>query len=178
MTIYRLPDTLGGAECEIVSDHIPGYPSYVAVAVDKGRSVIVPSDWLTEVRPKLPPEPPDDSTVRIAETRPHVYHRDDHGGDSRAAYRWYVPGGDAARSWADLCALGLPVLLVPDPAAGAEPSGEGTCHTDRRVLLRVRLSGYVVCVEVYEDGQRQSVELTPEDAESVARTLWAAAEKA
>jgi len=81
---------------------------------------------LGEVKPALPPEPPNFSTVRVGKA---AFVRNDGSGGAN----WYGPGGWLG--WPALCETAMtdtgfpPVLLVPDPVAEA-PDLPFTAHDE------------------------------------------------
>lgn len=119
MTTWKFPDVLGGEEHdehERVSGGTEAPIGTVAFHIN-GCLVCVAIALLTEVKPTLTPEPPNDSAVRVGR---QIYRRDD-----LAAYNtegstanWYGAGFTAPNTWADLCTQSAPdgpVLLVPAP---------------------------------------------------------------
>jgi hypothetical protein len=176
---YRLPDSLGGGVCEIVQNDVDGFPSYVGVAAVPRPTpclvYFVPAPELTPVEPELLPEPPVGSGVWV---QPLDF--DPVAGIilRRYADGWTAPGapaGTPGEDWARVCSLSIqpPVLLIPDPAAGAEPSGVWKCqHCRGRFIVDGLDIGVGLDDEVYDHS------LSPEDGESAAVVLLAAARAA
>jgi hypothetical protein len=132
---------------------------------------------LTKVEPELPPEPPVGSVVRCGLL---TYERvqgtnDDYDQEFDA---WLVPGGEVPSTWEMVCKNALPVLLVPDPAAGAKSSGDWRdADEGEDATLRIgwlpdgKVGVYVLNALRVIQGD---VVLSREDAEAAGRTLLAA----
>lgn len=109
---YRLPEVFGTREIVMVSRE-PGGIIHGRVFLDDGRygDVAFNEQMLIKVEPPEPPEPAKGSVVI--------------DGDGTAWQRgyedWMGPEGRYG-DWAHLCEIskGMPVRLVPDPAAGVE----------------------------------------------------------
>jgi hypothetical protein len=116
VTTYLLPSALGGTKRKAHHERSqPGAPA-AGFYID-GEVVWIPLTLLTEVAQPLPEEPPDDSIVRVGD---EVYWRQA-GPFHDESLRWLEFGPDAAwRSWAEVCARGTPVRLVPDLAEPVE----------------------------------------------------------
>ena len=121
-TTYLLPSALGGTKREAHHERAQPGGQAAGFYVD-GEVVWIPLTLLTEVAQPLPEEPPDDSIVRVGD---EFYWR-----QADESLRWLEFGPDAAwRSWAEVCARGTPVRLVPDLA---EPVGLPWEHKDRHL---------------------------------------------
>lgn len=109
---------------------------------------------LTEVKPALPPEPPNFSTVRVGKA---AFVRNDGSGGAN----WYGPGGWLG--WPALCETAMtdtgfpPVLLVPDPVAEAP---------DLKLPWRCELPGGDIYVGDYLNDSRVWVKVTDQHDES------------
>jgi hypothetical protein len=173
---YRLPDSLGGHPCQIVDENNTG-EVVVKLTVDGlTMTLILLGSHLVRVKPELPPEPPHASVVLSGPVDAGVaraWQRDDFGPDNNEEARWYQAGGRLAISWAHLCMVKPPVLLIPDPAAGAEPRGEWQ-DADRAVSAKLYIAaGGAGITDLALGGE--TIQLSREDAESAGRTLLAAA---
>jgi hypothetical protein len=178
---YRLPVSLGGAtlaEHRRVDGSTEAPPGTVAFLLN-GCLVCVARGLLTQVEPALPPpEPPVGSVVRcVVQGVSHAVERLDdetpHPSDP-----WY-PRLFGWLSWADVNAEGTPVLLVPDPAAGADTGGRFPDTSDApRALVGLLKNGGVRLVVVDSHDESASVDLSREVTEALGRTLLAAARAA
>lgn len=176
---YRLPDSLGGAPCEIVTQDVDRQDRvrvWVKTGEDVGDYIELHRRLLVEVEPTLPPEPPVGRCVGIemVEAEPTygvVFRRYEPG--------WAAPGDESGEhlTWAEVYSYGStpPVLLVPDPAAGAATSGEWRCLNYKNDAFEVELVEGESRVEVRTNGW---VYLSADDAESAAAVLLAAARAA
>lgn len=117
MTLYKLPDWLGGHKCQALNENGQG----VLVEIDQyeGQRIIVPRDLLTEVKPPLPPEPPDGT---VYGNGADAWIRCD-GPEVDQPGRWWLTGSDVPDRWADHVG---PLVskpgwrrYVPDPADDA-----------------------------------------------------------
>lgn len=124
--------------------------------------VWVPRSALTKVTPPLPTEPPVGSFVNAGST---VLHRRDSAGID-----WWDLINQCWLTWAQVCDLGTPVLLVPAPAPAALPWSGTSLYG---IGLTVRL-GDPINVEV--GGALAS--LGPDMARKFARALNTAADEA
>lgn len=102
---YRLPDALGGGEFGgyvhggVATFEVPGV----------GR-VMLPEESVAEVAPPLPPEPKAlASVVQIGAS--FFEKRDD------AGINWFDVGANTWVTWEQVCSVGTPTVLVPDPFA-------------------------------------------------------------
>jgi len=187
---YRLPDWLGGAECALVrGDHefregaVLGGSTEVRITAGvsggTGVTMTVPRRILTRVEPALPPEPPVGSVVWVQEL-----DRDLQAGIILRRYvpGWCSPGSDdAPYDWAGVCALSTtpPVLLVPDPAAGADTEGRFPGTTNGPYAFVAGLNGGRVRLRVVDShDESATVDLSREVTEALGRTLLAAARAA
>jgi hypothetical protein len=169
---YRLPDSLGGHECQIVDENNAG-EVVVKLKVDGlAMTLILARHWLA----KIEPEPPVGSVVWV---QPLDF--DPVAGIilRRYADGWTAPGEEDDpdfHDWAKVCSLSIqpPVLLIPDPAAGAATSGTWKCATGVGNVLSVTEPDDDGDVQVAIPGYK-TVWLSHEDAESAGRTLLAAA---
>jgi hypothetical protein len=176
---YRLPDSLGGGECTIVSqdvDRTYRVRVWVKTGDDVGDFIEVPRSLLVEVEPQLPPEPPVGSVVRChGEATVIEYYE-------RARIGWLLLNvfTGAGVSWAELHRLWPTVtLLIPDPAAGVEPHGMFPANVDApRAMVDLLSSGGVRLRIIDSHDESASVGLNPELTEALARTLLAAARAA
>ncbi len=179
MTTYRLPEALGGGEMESdegLGDGTVRNPSLIGFCIDD-HWFWVAEGLLTKVAPPLPEEPPVGSVVRAhfrlpgddADLEdPWVF---EHSADTRENH-WYGAGLGEGFTWAAVCALGTPVLLIPDPfAEPVELPWELPVYGD---TLTVAVDGIGVGLG-YSDGVGR---LTTGDARVAARALWTAADKA
>jgi len=190
VTRYRLPEALGGGEVEGrlirtgVSVGVGSWPVILAQVEGIGE-ISVPVSAVTEVKPPLPKEPPNFSTVRIGS---RAYVRYDLLPDE---LNWY--GSHGRNSWAELVAKSMestgfpPVVLVPDPLAEPVklPWHAVDPHSYHRVQVRVSDADFA------EDGAppRQTVawvaaghthagsHISAPVARDMARALWAAADQ-
>ena len=107
MARYRLPEALGGGECIFYAKgYAPGCVIVELVDVAPGLRVEIEEVALTEVKPPLPPEPPNG-----------VVYIEGWGYWQKFSGFWEGTVSRKCNSWADVCALGTPVRLVPDPFA-------------------------------------------------------------
>jgi hypothetical protein len=169
---YRFPPELGGGEHEAawaapglddpaVGDipfNLPGF----------SRRLWLPLEVLTKIQPDAPPP---GSIVQIG-TR-FFQRRDDAGID------WQDLASGIWQTWAQACEGGSPIRFVPDPFADSvelpwqeeDPDG-----ATARVAVR--------STEMYRHAPRVRVEaadgcdFSPDEARSMARALWAAADVA
>lgn len=121
MTTYKI----------VIAEEVEGTPSIdgmVAVTV-QGLRVRLPLGLLTEVKPPLPEEPPVGAVVRADFAAPDVARQlwvFEHAEiPAPNGNSWYGAGRDEAFSWADICALGTPVSLIPAPEPVELPWGYG-----------------------------------------------------
>lgn len=106
-TTYLLPHLLGGGKLDARRHRDDDGVKSAGFYVD-GELVWVPLTLLMEVAPPLS-EPPPKAVVLVGDDPGLVYRRYGAG--------WAEPGGGDLLRWADVCALGAPVRLVPDPLA-------------------------------------------------------------
>lgn len=174
MTIYRLPDWLGGHKCRALNEG----DKEVLVEIDQYESarIIVPRDLLTEVKPPLPPVP-DVLAVAIGD---HVFCRDD---DLDGPF-FACPGAPVCHKrtydWAELNELareeGKPIIpLVPDLADDA-PELPWDCDDamedgDLLIIEPARRTDLAAFIKTSRDGVR----LTATHARQAAAVLLRAA---
>lgn len=168
---YRLPDALGGGECVYHADGIDN-DRIVVELVDTvpGLRLELELSVLTEVKPPLPPEPPQLVTVRVGA---RAFVRDDLV-LSRAS--WVGP--DGRHTWSELCDLAQqktgfpPVLLVPVPEPVELPWS--TPFLLGATGVRVFIGDSSIRVEVLG----KHIGITTAEAREMARALWTAADAA
>jgi hypothetical protein len=90
MTLYRLPDNLGGREVDCTLYEKDGN-TWLWFSLDGTWMVHVREEALTKVVPPLPPEPAD-GTDWLADTI--VFSRRDGWHATRGEQRWYSTDGD------------------------------------------------------------------------------------
>lgn len=147
MTRYRLPDALGGGEIEaeeMWGGCAGGRPEYL-VAGSRITITMPEGTPMEAVAPPLPPEPPVGTVVLVGMVFEQVLRRYEHG--------WAGPGDERGEyaTWAEVCSLGTPVLLVPDPLAGAPELP----WTDAGISVSVKVGVEVITrgqVRVVADG--------------------------
>jgi len=174
---YTLPD-LAGVEVQILPrPQGPRPDGRVDVTVIQwGRgpiTVTLPHRLLTPVKPPLPPEPPDTSVVRNPdpELSVRVYERDDRS--CQYPRVWFAAGDEEASTWAEVCALGTPVLLAPDPFT--EPVNLPFTVTDedgdKLTVHGARHVGAVITIQ-HAHGVAATMSLTHDQASHVMGALW------
>lgn len=114
MTTYKLPEIIGGAEVEATeqwSGCAGAQPEYLV----GGITITMPVGVLLEqVKPPLPPEPPDDNVVRTPGG--HVWQRCDDAAEAATMPTRPWRNEDMGwESWAGVCDYGTPVPLLPAP---------------------------------------------------------------
>ena len=179
---YRLPDELGGHECKVRQRHAVSWggeaadPDAATVDVQiRGErlSFVVPLDWLTEVKPPLPPEPTELGYYLATELsgKVEIFER-------RQAYWWKLTANLLPRgvcSWKDIhddTRLTF-VRLVPDPLAELVelPAKFGRISVDTQSgLVRIHDKGI--------NGRATYGDFGPANAREFARAVWTAANQA
>jgi hypothetical protein len=131
-TTYQLPILPG----EMVAHHRKNYAGtdYAGFYVE-GEIVWVPVSLLVEVKPPLPTEPPVGAVVRADFKAPDMPDIEswvfEHGEiPAPNGNSWCGAGRDEAFSWAEICALGTPVRLVPAPEPVELPWNFGPVGVD------------------------------------------------
>ncbi len=180
-TRYRLPDNMGAHWVAVIHKG----PDYWDVVVDLGDESFpaqLPGSVL--VVPPEPPEPPMHSVVLVdnpADTTTSGYTQ----GSVMRRYLggWSAPAGAGTLwTWAELCATGTPVLLVPAPGPIALP---WTCPDveDEGDGLTIQVCGPVrgfaanVIVRVStEMGEALGIALGADQLRELARAATAAAD--
>jgi hypothetical protein len=183
MTRVGLPDWLGGGEGEAPDTdgevvRVTKYGPDEEMAV-----VVIQREHLTGLAPELPEEPPNGSVVGIGEPcGASLWQRDvDEYEERDERGEWQGLHDKCWYSWVDICALGTPVRLVPDPAANVElpwrvPANEVSVGAE--VIVDVNDDGEVVeRVRLVMGGYHQTL-FTPAGARAKAGALAAAADAA
>lgn len=172
---HRLTVTLG-PDCWIYPDQSPGVVRVKTRVNVDGEEVwataIVPARLLDKVEPPLPPEPPMGAVVTLTPKRPaeRVFSRDDESSPYKSE-PWF--GEDGWWSWEEICSLGTPVRLVPDPFA--EPVELPWVHAfEEGEPIKVWASS-ASNRAAYVEGWGH---LAADDARDMAKALWAAADQA
>jgi hypothetical protein len=176
---YRLPDLLGGAPCEIVTQDIDREDRvrvWVKTGEDVGDYIELHRRLLVPVEPALPPEPPVGSVVLRAG---RAVQRID-GAPPERPDRCWVDHLGAWWTWGELfrddC---TPVLLAPDPAAGADTEGRFPGTTNGPYAFVAGLNGGRVRLRVVDShDESATVDLSREVTKALGRTLLAAARAA
>lgn len=172
---YRLPDILGGAEFEAAED-----TGSLLVGFDidgVSERLWFPRQDLTEVKPLLPPEPPDLTVLRAGHA---VYQRDDNAPATQVtAGQWWMAGRLHSTDWASIAHLDFE-RLVPAPEPIALPwSAVCSFVPDDVIWINPPDSDGHICVYIKGSSrQLRLVHLTAEQARDGARALWAAADAA
>jgi hypothetical protein len=162
---YRFPPELGGGErpSSPNRDAPPGTVAFAVTDVDNTGAwvVYVPLALLTKVDPPRP-EPPMWSVVQIGGS---FFERTDRD--------WVDLTTGARLPWVQVCEVGTPTRLVPDPSGDpvelpwthVDPYGaKATIRTWPVGIVRVEIPG--------------SCDLLAGEARSMAHALWAAADAA
>jgi hypothetical protein len=113
MTTYKLPEWLGGHECDLKDLNKSDGFARVRFVLN-GHEVWIDIDYmqLVKVAPPLPPEPPVGAVMLDGADVAWQRIRDD-----GSVLHWRHDG--ERRDWAEMAAAGPLTLLVPDPAADA-----------------------------------------------------------
>jgi len=183
-TRYRLPDALGGGEYEECPPTVPAPygtcafllaldGSSINPSTDGGYVVYVAKDLLTEVKPPLPLEPVTNGTV-VRLDGGGLWARSITG----TGANWLGVHSRQLSTWSELCQLGTPVVLVPDPfAEPVELPWEDKTKCGVTVGVRALDTGNVNVWMTPEDVIRVAT-VTGALARDMARALWVAAAEA
>ncbi len=166
MTVYKLPEWMGGLTCKLHTHWDESGTSTVDVDAPGGASthrLTVPRLLLTEVKPPLPEEPPVGAIVLDRDG--DAWARKDQGDKP-----WECGGLDA--DWEHLNnRYGPLVRMVPDPLASAPelPFALGSC--ERSAMVSV-LDGNRVSLAIENEWY------TPDEAERIGLAALRAAHEA
>jgi hypothetical protein len=131
------------------------------------------------VEPPLPPEPQEHGAiVAVGTIGRALYERDDD------QLRWQGLHDKAWYKWAEVCAGGTPVRLVPDPAAGVELPWRGNGNGATSWVAvgdwgdAESINPDLIPLLVASGGRLTTPVLTPATARAMAAALLAAADAA
>lgn len=157
---YRLPDVLGGMvlpeDTGGILDIQHGDEVWLLRFDIPGVGVVrVQREALVEVAPPLPPEPPDWTVVGIRQSSGNYLVLQRQPVITVEDSAWFIAGDHKCErhDWAEVCAFGPPVLLVPDPLTDAPALpwyGAPASSTRRLTVKKASTSDAVAQVEVGE----------------------------
>lgn len=162
MPRYKLHPKLGGHRVALLRRNEDGTADIVVDLGDESFPAQVPITVLDEYEDPLPPEPPHESVVRVKD---RGIWQSFHGA-------WEGTISRERKSWAQMCELGTPVPMVPNPLA--EPV-ELPWHV-ADVSVRPTADYGIRAIRVAVD--QDCAFLSPDHAREMARALWAAASAA
>jgi hypothetical protein len=176
---FKLSDWLGGQVYDANGD-FPAHMDHeqIELIVPELGNVWFPAEFLTEVPPPAPPEPPHGTVLRknrpFASVWECINEPEQHNGD----HHWFTVGGRqhpqgwSGYTWEEVWThiyRGYTVL-VPDPAADAVlPFALGSCQRSAKVYV---LDGGRVSLAIENEWY------TPEEAERIAAAILRAAREA
>lgn len=167
MARYRLPAALGGGEYEAASDD-DGYPEVGFDLPGLGKRIWIGRADMVRVDPATPPLW---SIVTVGEGEETLVfqHRAYGHTDGISRRGWFRAGSSRAHGWAEVCALGSPMFVMP--VGGWE-----------RVELPWRCGGILIDVEALvglgvSDSPEGFAALDADTARQAARALLAAADQ-
>lgn len=163
MKQWKFSDQFGGGTYSEADRSVTTVGQVWLTIPDVGARLF-PVDVLTEVKPPMPEEAPNESFVRVGR---QVHRRDDMAAIEDA--NWFGAGFATPHTWAELCERGTPHLLVPAPEPVELPwdNGQG-----RELGVTYDDNANVVWVRVFD----KQVGASATESRAMARALCTAAD--